>query len=660
MEIPLKVFDTKDIRNVVLTGHSGSGKTSLAESMFFKTEGTNRLGSVDNGTSNSDFEPEEQKRKSSIQNAILPCVFQETKINVIDSPGYFDFRSEMISAVSVADLAIIVISATSGIEVGTNQAWDICEKASIPRIIVVNKLDRENTNYVDIVNEIQSNWGRKCLPIQTIDGNDSSFSKTISLISPDSTDVPDKWKENFDESLAESDDSLIEKYLEGEELLEDELKIAISNSVGNSSIFPVVFCSAQNEIGVIDLLNIIRDVVPDPLFNNDKIEGQSNFVFKTSADPFVGKLTYVKVNGDSMKSDNQIWNINKNSGERFGQLFVPSGKEQLPINSLSTGDIGVISKLSETQTYDTLGDKEKTEIIKSPELPEPSFSLAVSPKNQADTDKMSMALSRLEEEDPTMEIERVPETAETLLKGLGDLHVEMAIERTQRKFGVSLTTALPKIPYKETITSKSTADYKHKKQSGGAGQYGHVILQIKPLERSGGINFSSSVSGGNVPKEYIPAVEKGVVKAASKGIIAGFPVVDVEINLLDGSSHSVDSSGMAFEIAGSMGFREALKKANSVLLEPVMNFSIIVPDKFTGDLISDLNTKRGKIQGMTPQGNSGNTLIEADIPMGTTQSFASDLKSITQSMGTFSSKFNYYDQVPFQEAEKISSSFSEE
>jgi elongation factor G len=644
----------------VLTGHSGSGKTSLAESMFFKTEGTNRLGSVDNGTSNSDFEPEEQKRKSSIQNAILPCVFQETKINVIDSPGYFDFRSEMISAVSVADLAIIVISATSGIEVGTNQAWDICEKASIPRIIVVNKLDRENTNYVDIVNEIQSNWGRKCLPIQTIDGNDSSFSKTISLISPDSTDVPDKWKENFDESLAESDDSLIEKYLEGEELLEDELKIAISNSVGNSSIFPVVFCSAQNEIGVIDLLNIIRDVVPDPLFNNDKIEGQSNFVFKTSADPFVGKLTYVKVNGDSMKSDNQIWNINKNSGERFGQLFVPSGKEQLPINSLSTGDIGVISKLSETQTYDTLGDKEKTEIIKSPELPEPSFSLAVSPKNQADTDKMSMALSRLEEEDPTMEIERVPETAETLLKGLGDLHVEMAIERTQRKFGVSLTTALPKIPYKETITSKSTADYKHKKQSGGAGQYGHVILQIKPLERSGGINFSSSVSGGNVPKEYIPAVEKGVVKAASKGIIAGFPVVDVEINLLDGSSHSVDSSGMAFEIAGSMGFREALKKANSVLLEPVMNFSIIVPDKFTGDLISDLNTKRGKIQGMTPQGNSGNTLIEADIPMGTTQSFASDLKSITQSMGTFSSKFNYYDQVPFQEAEKISSSFSEE
>ena len=656
----LKVFDTKNIRNVVLTGHSGSGKTSLAESMFFKTEGTSRLGSVDNGTSNSDFEPEEQKRKSSIQNAILPCVFQDTKINVIDSPGYFDFRSEMISAGSVADLAIIVISATSGIEVGTNQAWDICEKASIPRIIVVNKLDRENTNYVDIVNEIQSNWGRKCLPIQTIDGNDSSFSKTISLISPDSDDVPDKWKENFDESLAESDDSLIEKYLEGEELLADELKSAISNSVGNSSIFPIVFCSAQNEIGVIDLLNIIRDAVPDPLFNNDKIEGQSNFVFKTSADPFVGKLTYVKVNGDSMKSDNQVWNINKNSGERFGQLFVPSGKEQLPIDSLSTGDIGVISKLSETQTYDTLGDKEKTEAIKSPELPEPSFSLAVSPKNQADTDKMSMALSRLEEEDPTMEIERVSETSETLLKGLGDLHVEMAIERTARKFGVSLTTALPKIPYKETITSKSTADYKHKKQSGGAGQYGHVILEIKPLERSGGINFSSSVTGGNVPKEYIPAVEKGVVKAASKGIIAGFPVVDVEINLLDGSSHSVDSSGMAFEIAGSMGFRDALKKANSILLEPVLSFSILVPDKFTGDVISDLNTKRGKIQGMIPQGNSGNTLIEADIPMGTTQSFASDLKSITQSMGTFSSKFSYYDQVPFQEAEKISSSLSEE
>ena len=361
-----------------------------------------------------------------------------------------------------------------------------------------------------------------------------------------------------------------------------------------------------------------------------------------------------------MKSDNQIWNMNKDSGERFGQLFVASGKEQIPVDSLSTGDIGVISKLTDTQTYDTLGEKGKSELIKSPNLPEPSFSLAISPKNQADTDKMSMALSRLEEEDPTILVERVSETSETLLKGLGDLHVEMAIERTERKFGVSLTTALPKIPYKETITSRSTADYKHKKQSGGAGQYGHVIIEIKPLERSGGINFSSSVTGGNVPREYIPAVEKGVVKAASKGILAGYPVVDVDINLLDGSSHSVDSSGMAFEIAGSMGFREALKKANSVLLEPVMNFSILVPDKFTGDVISDLNTKRGKIQGMTPQGNSGNTLIEADIPMGTTQSFASDLKSITQSMGTFSSKFSYYDQVPFQESEKIASASSSE
>ena len=660
MEKTLNVFDTENLRNIVLIGHSGSGKTSLAESMFFKTGGTNRLGSVDNSTSNSDFEPEEQKRKSSIQNAILPCIYEETKINVIDSPGYFDFRSEMISALSVADIAVIVISATSGIEVGASQAWEICEKASIPRIIVVNKLDRESTDYVKIVDEIQSKWGRKCLPVQTIDGNGTAFSKTNSLVSGKLSNVPAKWKENFDEMLAESDDSLIEKYIEGEELVEDELKSAITKSVCESFVYPIVFCSALKEIGISDLMILIKDSAPNPLTNREKVSGQSNFVFKTNADPFVGKLTYVKINGDSMTSDNHVWNVNKNVGERFGQLFVPSGKEQFPIPSLSTGDIGVISKLSETQTYDTLGEKGKTETIEPPDLPEPSFSLAVSPKNQADTDKMSMSLSRLEEEDPTMVIERVAETGETLIKGLGDLHLEMAIERTGRKFGVSLSTALPKIPYRETITTKSTVDYKHKKQSGGAGQYGHVILEIKPLERSAGINFSSSVSGGNVPREYIPAVEKGVIKAASKGILAGYPVVDVDINLLDGSSHSVDSSGLAFEIAGSMGFREALKGANSILLEPVMNFSILVPDKFTGDVISDLNSKRGKIQGMTPQGNSGITLIEADIPMGTTQTFTSELKSITQARGTFSAKFNYYDQVPFQEAEKIAANVSKE
>jgi elongation factor G len=643
------VLNTGQIRNVALAAHNGAGKTSLADALFFTAGGTNRQGKVNDQTSVSDYEPEEQRRGSSIQLAILPCSWKDNRINVLDTPGYPDFRGDMVSAVRVADSVLIVVSAASGIEVGAQQAWNYTGDLGIPTAIVVNKLDRENTSFDQTCLEIAEAWGRQCVPLQTADGDAESFSGVSSALDAGDLD------ESVIEAIAEADDDLMEKYLEGEELSEAEISAGLKAGILDRSIIPIFATSAANNTGTSELLDGIVSLMPSP----DDVEApevpegaQAALIFKTSADPFVGKLSYFRVYGATLKSNAPLWNVNKGENERVGQVYHPAGKETEATDEVIRGDIGVVSRLSHTQTFDTLCDKTNEIKLVGIDLPTPVFALAVTPSTQADLDKMADSLSRITEEDPTLEIERNPATSETILHGLGDIHVDLAIERIARKFDVSLDTALPSIPYRETVIGQTSVSYKHKKQSGGRGQYGHVVLQIAPAKAGDGITFGSKVVGGNVPKDYIPSVEKGVRNAAIGGVVAGYPVVDVAVMLTDGSSHSVDSSGMAFEIAGSMGFREAVRDAKPTLLEPVLKLKILSPDDCAGDVMGDLSSRRARIGGMEPKGK-GLTEITAEAPASTMQRYAADLRSLTKARGDFTATIDHYEPVPPQDAQKV-------
>ena len=651
---------TEHIRNVVLLGHSGAGKTSLADAMFFISGGSTRQGKVDEKNSYSDFEPEEQQRGSSAQLALLPCEWKGAKINVLDTPGYADFQGEMLCGLQVADAAIIVVSAPSGVEVGADQAREICDRLNLPTLVVINKLDRENTDFKQATSEIATRWDRSYTPIQVPNGSESSFTKATSLVAPEPPEgTPSDMHEQLIEMIAETTDELTLKYLEGEVLSSEELSCGLKSAVFAGSVRPVLPTSITNNAGVENLLDTIIDLFPSPQEAQAR-EGApeipdgalASLVFKTSADPFVGKLSFFRVYGAPMKADSQAWNQNRSENERWGQIFTPQGKEQVPTKEIVVGDIGVVPKLSVTRTFDTICDKSTPINLPSIDMPEPVYALAVKPESNADVDKMATALPRLEDEDPSLRVERNADTAETVIRGLGDLHVEIAIDRLKRKFGVSLKTSTPRIPYRETITASTKSEYRHKKQSGGHGQYGHVVIELVPRSRGEGFSFTSKVVGGNVPREYIPAVEKGVQKSMSAGAIAGFPIVDLDVRLLDGSSHPVDSSGMSFEIAGSFALRNGVQTANPVLLEPVMKMNVTIPDDSTGEVIGDLNTRRGRILGMNPLGD-GITLIEADAPMALIQTYATDLRALTQARGTFSVSFGYYDTVPPNEAEKV-------
>jgi elongation factor G len=642
-------LNTGQIRNVALAAHNGAGKTSLADALFFAAGGTTRQGKVDDQTSLSDYEPEEQRRGSSIQLAILPCSWNDHLINVLDTPGYPDFRGDMVSAIRVADSVIIVVSAASGIEVGAQQAWNYTSDLGIPTAIVVNKLDRENTSFGQTCLEIAEAWGRQCVPVQTVDADGESFSSVSSTLESGDLD------ESAIEAIAEADDDLMMKYLEGEELSPEEVSSGLKAGVLDRSIIPIFATSAAKNIGTTELLDGIIKVMPSPddVESPDIPEGvQAALVFKTSADPFVGKLSYFRVYGATLKSNTPLWNVNKGETERVGQVYRPAGKENEPVGQLVRGDIGVVSRLSHTQTFDTLSDKDADVKLVGVDLPSPVFALAVTPSTQADLDKMADSLSRITEEDPTLKLERNAATSETILHGLGDIHVDLAIERIARKFDVNLDTALPSIPYRETVIGQTSVSYKHKKQSGGRGQYGHVVLEISPAKAGAGITFASKVVGGNVPKDYIPSVEKGVRNAANSGVVAGFPVVDVAVMLTDGSSHSVDSSGMAFEIAASMGFRQGVRDAKPTLLEPVLKLKILSPDDCAGDVMGDLSSRRARIGGMEPKGK-GLTEITAEAPASMMQRYAADLRSLTKARGDFTAVMDHYEPVPPQDAQKL-------
>jgi elongation factor G len=638
-------YGTSQIRNVALVGHNGAGKTSLVDALFFTAGGTNRQGKVDGKTSYSDFEPEEQRRGSSIQLSVLPCDWNSHRINLLDTPGYPDFRGDMLSAVRVADSVILVVSAASGIEVGAQHAWNYTQDLGIPTAIVVNKLDRENSSFAQTCAELAEAWGRQCVPVQGVNGDADAFSAVAT----------GEMSESAIEAIAEADDDLMMKYLDGKSLTSEEINAGLKDGILSREIVPVFAASSTGNIGSSELLDAIVDLLPSP--DDGEVpevpEGvQANLIFKTSADPFVGKLSYFRVYGATLNSNAQLWNANKGESERVGQVYQVVGKETSGVDSVVRGDIGVISRLNHTQTFDTLCDKSNEIKLGGVNLPSPVFALAVSPRAQSDLDKMAESLTRMTEEDPTLELERNADTSETVLHGLGDIHVDLAIERIARKFDVHLDTKLPSIAYKETIGGQTSVSYKHRKQSGGRGQYGHVVLEISPGESGKGITFGSKVVGGNVPKDYIPAVEKGIRNAAVGGVVAGYPVVDVAVMLTDGSSHSVDSSGMAFEIAGSMGFRQAVRDARPTLLEPVMKLRILAPDASAGDVMGDLNTRRARIEGMETRGN-GITEITAEAPASMMQRYAADLRSLTHAQGDFTATMDHYEPVPPQDAQRV-------
>ena len=659
-------MDAKDLRNVALLGHSGSGKTSLGEAALFTTKATTRMGTISDGNTVSDFEPEEVKRGSSIQTALLSIVDADAKINFLDTPGYDDFLGEVVSALRVVEGAVLVLAAPSGVDVGTERSWNMCEAAGIPRMFVVNKMDRENANFARNVSDIQASFGRQCIPFQVPLGDAQEFKGVVSIINPPA-DIPAEIadevsaaRDRLIEAAAESDDDLADRYLSGEQLSVDEVISGVRTAVLAGELVPILATSSAPEaIGVEEFLETTRSFLPSPVdgkkarllkgteaaeYEVDPTAPLAAFVFKTTADPFVGKLSVFRVYQGSVKSNSETWNSTKEQSERIGQLYLPKGKNQENVNEITAGDIGAIGKLSSTVTGDTLCSRENS--VSFPRITQPVgyFRMAVTPASKDDLDKMSMALNRIVEEDPTLQFSRDANTSESLITGLGDAQIDVALEKIKRKFGADLRVKMPKVAYRETITKITNSEYRHKKQSGGHGQFGHVLIRLEPQERDQGFEFKTEVTGGRIPKEYIPSVEKGVTKGLDEGSLAGFPLVDLKAVLYDGSYHDVDSSGMSFEIASVQALKQGVGDANPVLLEPVVKLSITVPDAYTGEVISDLNGKRGRILGMPP--DNGATLIEAEVPLAEVQRYAQDLRSVSQGRGSYSMEFDHYDQVP--------------
>ena len=659
-------MDAKDLRNVVILGHTGSGKTSLSEAALFHTKAITRLGTITDGNTVSDFEPEEIKRGGSIQTTLVSIIDGDTKINFLDTPGYDDFLGEVVSAIRVVEGAAVVVSAPTGVDVGTERAWKMCDAAQIPRMFVVNKMDRENANFAKNVADIQASFGRKCIPFQVPVGEANEFKGVISIIDPPS-DIPEEVvadvesaRERLIEAAAENDDELGDRYLNGLEISHEEIIAAIRTAIRTSNLVPILATSSSpNAIGIDELLQTTQSFLPAPTdgqppdmlnsvhpveYSTEPAGPLAAFVFKTTADPFVGKLSVFRVYQGTIKSNSEVWNSNREHSERIGQLYLPKGKNQENVSEITAGDIGAIGKLTETLTGDTLSTKDNPVSFAKINQPVGFFRMAVTPASKDDLDKMSMALSRIVEEDPTLHFSRDSNTSESLITGLGDTQIDVALEKIKRKFGADLRVKMPKVPYKETITKVTNSEYRHKKQSGGHGQFGHVLIRLEPQERDEGFAFATEITGGKVPKEYIPSVEKGVIKALDEGSLAGYPLVDLRAVLYDGSYHDVDSSGMSFEIASIQALKQGLKDAQPVLLEPVVSLHVKVPDSYTGEVISDLNVKRGRILGMTP--DDGITQIDAEVPLAEIQRYAQDLRSVSHGKGTYTLEFNHYDQVP--------------
>jgi elongation factor G len=682
----MKEYKSDKLRNVGIVSHGGAGKTSLAEALLFNAGAVNRLGRVDDGTTTTDFEPEETKRKVTISTALAPCEWKETKINFLDTPGYADFIGEVKGTLRAVESALVVLCAASGVEVNTENVWRYAAELKLPRIAFVNKMDRENADFYNVLAQMQQVFGAGVLPVHLPIGSEENFKGIVDLIKMKAlisnniqgtqyveTEIPEELakaaadaRQQLIEAVAETDDDILSKYLDGEELTVEEVKTGLAKGIHQSKIFPVACGSAYKNIGIAQLLDYIVAYLPSPaeqtFLGTHPVSGEpierntddpfSALVFKTTADPFVGRLSYIKIVSGSLRPDSTLYNATKEKSERIGNLFTLRGKHQEPLSVAHAGDIAIVAKLQETSTGDSLADKDKPILFEAINYPKPMFTVCIEAKNKGDEDKLGNAINRLLDEDPTLRIEKNVETNQLLLSGLGELHTDIMVERMKRKFGIEVALHDPKVPYRETIRGNVKIEGKHKKQSGGHGQYGHVLLQMEPLPPGGQFEFIDSIFGGSVPRQYIPAVEKGVREAMTEGVLAGYPVVDIKVTLYDGSYHTVDSSEMAFKIATIMAFRKGALQAKPVLLEPITNVEISVPENYMGDVIADLNGKRGRILGMEPGGN-GLGAIKAQVPLSEMFHYSIDLRSLTQGRGNFDFAFSHYEEVPQRIADMI-------
>ncbi len=660
-------LETSKIRNVTVVSHGNAGKTTLAEAILFGKKLISRMGKVEDGNTVSDYQPEEKERKFSISLSIIPFEHKGVKINYIDTPGYADFFGEVLSGIRAGENALILVNAMGGVEIQTKKQWEVLSKENKPRAFFVNKLDVENTDFFKVVEQIRATFGNKAFPIIVPVLNGKKIEGVKNLLTED-VEGAESYKKDLMEFAAENDDALLEKYLEGTELTPEEIKKGLKNAYANGEFFPILCGSALNQIGVNELLDFIVDfmISPDmvgtvkgknPKTNEEeerkvsKDENFSAFVFKTLSDPYVGKLSFVKVYSGIIKSNTSVYNSSKDTMEKVSQLLFLRGSNQEPTDSIIAGDIGVITKLVSTQTNDTLSDKNAPIVYPPIQFPEPMLSKAMRPKTKADEDRMSIGLAKITDEDPTVKVSKNNETKEQILSGIGETHLSVVVEKLKKRYGVNIELTTPKVPYRETITKKTKVEGKYKKQTGGHGQYGHCWLEVEPLERGKEFEFESKIFGGAIPKQYIPAVEKGVREAMEHGILAGYPVVDIKVTVVDGSYHPVDSSELAFKVAGSMALKKALEQCNSIILEPIEKLEIIVDEQYMGDVIGDLNSKRGKVLGMKSE--NGKQIIEALVPLSEVLTYANDLNSITQGTGEFKMSHSHYEPAPPKVAEKV-------
>ena len=680
-------YESKSLRNLAVVGHGSTGKTSLCESILFISGKSERLGRVDDATSVMDFEPEEQKRRSSISSAANFVEWDKHKINFIDTPGDSNFTYDIKCSLSVVDNAVIVIDAVGGVEFQTQKVWELADEYDLPRAIFINRMDRERSDFNKALESIKSNFKKKVTPICLPIGAEDKFNGIIDLIAfkaysfadnkgtGKASDIPAEMMEEAKafhdtmvEDIAETDDELMNKYLEEGELSAEELKAGLQKGVSSGNLIPLICGSAIKGIGVSLLLDIAAGSFRSPVEcppKKGKIPGAdtveermpsedapfSAIVFKTIADPYAGRLTLFRVYSGKLNSDTAVYNSSKKVTEKFGHVFFLEGKNQKQAEVLIPGDIAGVAKLKDTVTGNTLCAEKSPIIFDAVEVPNPIMSFAIEPKTRGDEDKIASSIHRLTEEDPTIAFTRNVETKEMILSGMGQVHIEVNIEKMKRKFGVEVNLNTPKVPYKETIKGKTNVQGKYKKQSGGRGQFGDCWIDIEPLPRGGGFIFEDKIVGGVIPGQYRPAVEKGIVEAAAKGVIAGYPVVDFKVALTFGSYHTVDSSEMAFKIAGSMAFQKGVEQCQPILLEPIVNINIEVPDEYMGDVIGDLNSRRGRVLGMESHGS--NQVIKGQVPLAEILKYAPDLRSMTSGRGNFTYTESHYEEVPAFIAEKI-------